>query len=203
MLFQSVLQDNLPSQNLIVEDVSDAPPENLNPEAPLSSNMATPTSHMASTLSNVASALSYMASVSSDMPSASSHMASSSSGMASSSSGMASSSSGMASSSFDMASAFSYMSSASSHMASASSGMTSAASDAKDRGTDSQESQEEHLLRLLQEKMQEVESLKKALERVNKENMLLATFLRSEKCLEESSTSQKEQEPIDDAKMEK
>ena len=195
MLFQSVLQDNVPSQNLIVEDVSDASPENLNPEAPLSSNMASATSHMASALSNMASALSYMASVSSDMPPASSHMASSSSGMASSSSGMASSS-------FDMASAFSYMASASSHMASASSGMTSAASDAKDRGTDSQESQEEHLLRLLQEKKQEVESIKEALERVNKENMSLATFLRSEECLEESSTSQKEQEPIDDAKME-
>ena len=188
MLFQSVLQDNVPSQNPKVEDISDASPENLNQEAPLSSNMASATSHMASALSNMASALSYMASVSSDMPSASSHMASSSSGMASSS--------------FDMASAFSYMASASSHMASASSGMTSATSDAKDRGTDSQESQEEHLLRLLQEKMQEVESLKEALERVNKENMSLATFLRSEECLEESSNSQKEQEPIDDATLE-
>ena len=196
MLFQSVLQDNVPSQNLIVEDVSDASPENFNPEAPLSCNIASATSHMASALSNMASALSYMASVSSDMPPASSHMASSSSGMASSSSGMESSS-------YDMASAFSYMASASSHMASASSGMTSATSDAKDRGTDSQESQEEHLLRLLQEKMQEVESLKEALERVNKENMSLATFLMSEECLEEGCTSQKEQEPIDDAKMEK
>ena len=155
-----------------MEDISDAPPENLNPEAPLSANMASATSYMASALSNMASALSYMASVSSDMPSASSHVASASSNMASASSGMAS---------------------ASSHVAPASSGMASATSDAKDRGTDSQESLEEYLLSLLQEKMQEIESLKEKLERVNEENMLMAAYLHREENLEErEDTSQKE-----------
>ena len=113
-------EDNVPSQNLKVEDISDAPPEMVNPEALLSSDIT----------------------------------------------------------------------SASSDMASTSTDMTSASSDQKDRGTE--ESQEEHLLKLLQEKMQKIESLKEELERINEENKLLATLLKSKESLEESSNSQKE-----------
>ena len=118
-------EDNIPSQNLKVEDISDAPPEKVNPEALLSSDITSASSNMASTTTD----------------------------------------------------------------------MTSASSDQKDRGTE--EWQEEHLLKLLQEKMQKVDSLKQELERVNKENKLLSALLKSKECLEEKvknvcSTSQKE-----------
>ena len=69
--------------------------------------------------------------------------------------------------------------------------MASASSDQKDHGTELHESLVEHLRQRVQERVQEVESLKKELERVKTENKLLATFLRNDESLE-SSNSQNE-----------